>query len=383
MTARIMSENLVPLFTKHFGEQPAVIGSAPGRVNLIGEHIDYTDGWVLPFAIGYRAEVAISRRNDTKIVMLSAQKPDGEVFADLAHLAPDKNRGWAEYVLGVVAQLKITSGLNIVVDGNVPLGAGLSSSAALECAAAIALNELFQLNLSREQLALACQSAENNFVGMPCGIMDQAVSMLAQEHHAVLLDCKTLETQQIPLELEKAGLALLVTDTRAHHSLVDGGYAARRESLERVSSTLNVPSLRDVSLEELQSHKAELSEVDYRRATHAVTEIARVHAAVTALEQGDFATLGELLNASHKSLRDDYHVSCPELNAAVDAANAVGALGSRMVGGGFGGSAIALVPVAMLSGIRKSIAELFKAAGFQEPRFFVAQANAGAFAIKL
>ncbi|MEY4322330.1 MAG: hypothetical protein RL410_111 [Actinomycetota bacterium] len=383
MTPRIMSENLVPLFNKHFGHAPHVVGSAPGRVNLIGEHIDYTEGWVLPFAIGYRAEVAISRRDDSHVVLVSAQKPDHSVTADLNQLAPDKKRGWAEYVLGVVAELGVTTGLNIVVDGNVPLGAGLSSSAALECATAIALNELLDLNKTREELALACQAAENNFVGMPCGIMDQAVSMLAHQHHAVLLDCKSLETQHIPLELEAAGLALLVTDTRAHHSLVDGGYAARRASLEHVCDVLKAPSLRDVSLDELAMKKSELSETDYRRATHAITEIARVHKAVVALEKNDFERLGTLLNESHTSLRDNYTVSCPELDAAVDAANAVGALGSRMVGGGFGGSAIALIPTAMLTGVRKSIADLFRAAGFQEPRFFVATANEGAFAITL
>ena len=383
MSESILSENLVPLFTKHFGHSPQIVGSAPGRVNLIGEHIDYTEGWVLPFAIGYRAEVAISKRDDSRIVLISSQKPDQRVEVDATNLFPDKSRGWAEYVLGVVAQLGVKIGLNIVVDGNVPLGAGLSSSAALECATAVALDQLLGLNQSREYLAIACQSAENNFVGMPCGIMDQAVSMLAEEKHAVLLDCKTLETTQIPLELEAAGLALLVTDTRAHHSLVDGGYAARRASLEHVCATMNVSSLRAVTLNQLAAHESDLSDTDFRRATHAITEIARVHEAVAALEKNDFQLLGKLLNASHKSLRDDYTVSCPELDAAVDAANAVGALGSRMVGGGFGGSAIALVPTAMLSGVRKSIADLFRAAGFAEPRFFVATANAGAFAITL
>lgn len=377
------SEHLVQYFTSLFGSAPEVVGSAPGRVNLIGEHIDYTEGWVLPFAIDYRTEVAISRRTDQQVVIGSLQRRDNQISISLENLQPDAERGWGEYVLGVVAKLGISSGLNIAVDGRVPLGAGLSSSAALECATALALSELFALDHTREELALACQAAENDFVGVPCGIMDQAVSMLARENHALLLDCKTLESQHIPLDFKSAGLALLVTDTRAHHSLVDGGYAARRASLEKVSSILGVKSLRSVTLADLASHQDELSATDFRRARHAITEISRVHQAVKAMHANDFSELGTLINESHKSLRDDYTVSCRELDAAVDAANVLGALGSRMVGGGFGGSAIALVPIGMVNGIRKSITELFAAAGFEVPRFFVATAEIGAQSVRL
>lgn len=383
MSQGITSESLLQYFTELFGSSPEVVGSAPGRVNLIGEHIDYTGGWVLPFAISHRTQVAISPREDQQVILGSLQKRESQIAVSLMDLQPDASRGWGEYILGVVSKLGITRGLNIVVDGRVPLGAGLSSSAALECATAIALNELFELGHSRQELALLCQSAENDFVGVPCGIMDQAVSMMASANHALLLDCKTLETQHIPLNLEAAGLALLVTDTRAHHSLVDGGYAARRASLENVSAILEVESLRSVSLDELLTHKSALTETDFKRARHAISEIARVHEAVDAMKTNDFARVGNLINASHKSLRDDYTVSCPELDAAVDAANVLGALGSRMVGGGFGGSAIALVPVGMVNGIRKSITELFAAAGFQEPRFFVATAENGAYAVRL
>jgi galactokinase len=245
------------------------------------------------------------------------------------------------------------------------------------------LNELFSLGKTKSELALAAQAAENNFVGMPCGIMDQAVSMMAQEHHALLLDCKTLETLQIPLDLEKAGLALLVTDTRAHHALTDGGYSSRRTSLENSSRILGIESMRHATLDMIEMHASELGSTNYKRSRHAVTEIARVHEAVEALRVSNFAKLGELLNASHNSLRDDYTVSCKELDIAVDTARALGALGSRMVGGGFGGSAIALVPVGMLSAIREGIRQAFSAAGVDEPQFFVAQPNAGATASRL
>ena len=371
-------------FAAHFGSAPDVIASAPGRINVIGEHIDYSEGWVLPFALDYRTTVALRRREDSIIRLASLQRAGSVIEVSTENLTPDPERGWVEYVLGMFDALEIyknTSdlrGFDILIDGQVPVGAGLSSSAALECATGTALNAIFELGLSATEIALKAQYAENTFVGMPCGIMDQAVSMLATANHALLLDCKTMETTHIPFDVASRGLALLVIDTQAHHSLVDGGYAARRESCERVSAVLGLPSLRTATFDQIEAHRDDLSAHEYFRARHAVTEIARVHAAVDALRRSDFHELGKLLNESHVSLRDDYTVSCPELDVAVDSALAVGAMGARMVGGGFGGSAIALAPVGLLHAIQSAVSDAFAASNFKAPRFFVATPQAGA-----
>ena len=372
--------SIVEEFTRVYGRAPEVVGSAPGRINVIGEHIDYNEGWVLPYAIGYRTSVAIARRTDASINLESMQRAGKRVHASAAGLSPDASRGWAEYVLGTLVSLGALGGFDVLVDGNVPAGAGLSSSAALECATASAINLLLDLGRTPAELALAAQKAENEFVGMPCGIMDQAVSMMSKRAHALLLDCKTLETEHIPINLADAGLALLVIDTQAHHSLVDGGYAARRASCEEVCAILGVPSLREVTLEQIEARRGDLTETQFVRARHAVTEIERVHAAVAAMRAGEWNTLGELISASHASLRDDYTVSCPELDLAVVASMAVGALGARMVGGGFGGSAIALTHTGLIPAIESAVRDAFAASGFKAPRFFIATPEDGATA---
>jgi galactokinase len=281
-------------------------------------------------------------------------------------------------VVGVLRELDVPRGVDVYVYGEVPNGAGLSSSAALECAVAVAANALFGLGLGGVELALAAQRAENNFVGVPCGIMDQAVSMLAVADHAVLIDCRSLAVEQVPLGLAAADLALLVIDTRAHHELVDGGYAARRSACESAVSMLGVPSMREVDMRLIEVKAAVLGDERFRRSRHAVSEIARVHSAVSALQAGDWVELGRLLNQSHASLRDDYEVSCAELDVAVESAVAVGALGARMVGGGFGGSAVALVRVGLIDQVRTAVQQAYAAAGFKEPRFFAARAADGA-----
>lgn len=374
MTEKI--DEVAASFRDAFGTEPEVVASAPGRVNIIGEHIDYNDGWVLPFAIDFRTQVLLRRRDD-HIIRLASGIRSGEVLtADGRNLA--RTGKWIDYPLGVVRELGVESGLDIYVKGDVPTGAGLSSSAALECATASGLNLLFHLGRKRVELALAAQRAENEFVGMPCGIMDQAVSMLATADHALLLDCRSLQTTQIPLNLEAADLRILVIDTRAKHALVDGGYAARRESCEQVAAALQVPALRDIDLNQLLAASSKLDETGFRRARHAVTEMERVHQCVAALEAADFNRVGELLDASHASLRDDYEVSCPELDVAQAAAVAVGALGARMVGGGFGGSAIALVHTGLIPAVKQAVREAYAASGFTPPRFFVARPAAGA-----
>jgi len=370
-------------FEDLFGRKPEVISEAPGRVNLIGEHIDYSEGFVLPFAIADRTYAAIASRPDGLVRIASHQRKEKIFSIDINDVKPGSKGEWEKYVLGVLWSLGITSGVDIFVDGSVPAGAGLSSSAALECSVAVGLSNLFNLNLSLEDLARATQKAENDYVGMPCGIMDQSVSLMGKAGAALLLDCRDLSTETVPFNVADAGLELLIIDTQAHHALVDGGYAERRAACESVAAKLNIPSMRHLTLEVLESHRAEITDIEFIRARHAVTEIARVLDAVKALRASEFVTLGKLINASHISLRDDYAVSCPELDVAVDASLAAGALGSRMVGGGFGGSAIALVKAEDVAKTRDAVTAAFEARGFKKPRFFTSLPSAGASATRL
>lgn len=367
-------------FTALFGQSPEIVTEAPGRVNLIGEHVDYCDGFVMPFAINDRTYAAISKRTDRLIRIASKQRP-GEIFEiSLDRLAPEGEGDWERYILGVIWAFgdRIDSGLEILVDGGVALGAGLSSSAALECSIATGLNKLFNSNLSLPELARLAQRAENGYVGVPCGIMDQSVSLMAQAGNALLLDCRDLTTEQIPLDLASAGLELLIIDTRAHHALVDGGYAERRASCESAAKKLGIKALRDCSVSELESARSKLTELEYMRAEHVVNDIARVHATVELLKRNDFVSVGKILTESHASLRDRFEISCPELDLAVDTALAHKSLGGRMIGGGFGGSAIALFNVADIEPAKLAIAGAFKEAGYVEPRFFTSLPSSGA-----
>jgi len=365
-------------FEELFGRKPEVISEAPGRVNLIGEHIDYSEGFVLPFAIADRTYAAIASRSDGLVRIASHQRKEKIFSIDIHDVKPGSKGEWEKYVLGVIWSLGITNGVDILVDGNVPAGAGLSSSAALECSVAVALNQLFALNKTLQELARATQKAENDYVGVPCGIMDQSVSLMAHAGAALLLDCRDLSTESVPFSVADAGLELLIIDTQAHHALVDGGYAERRASCESVAAKLHIPSMRNLTLEVLLAHRSEVSEIEFIRARHAVTEIARVQEAVVALRASDFAELGKLINESHNSLRDDYAVSCPELDVAVEASLSAGALGARMVGGGFGGSAIALIQADNLVKTREAVTLAFESHGFKKPRFFTSLPSAGA-----
>jgi galactokinase len=367
-------------FEELYGRKPEVLAEAPGRVNLIGEHIDYSEGFVLPFAIADRAYAAIASRQDGLVRIASHQRKEKIFTIDISDVKPGSKGDWEKYVLGVLWTLGISTGVDILVDGTVPSGAGLSSSAALECSVAVALNTLFSLNKSKEDLARATQKAENDYVGMPCGIMDQSVSLMSEAGAALLLDCRDLSTESIPFNVADAGLELLIIDTQAHHALVDGGYAERRASCESVAAKLAIPSMRHLTLETLEANRDKLTDTEFIRARHAVTEIARVLDAVTALRASDFVTLGKLINASHVSLRDDYTVSCPELDVAVDASLAAGAMGARMVGGGFGGSAIALIKASDVEKTRDAVSVAFESQGFKKPRFFTSLPSAGASA---
>ena len=366
-------------FAELYGPQPEGVWSAPGRVNLIGEHTDYNQGLCLPIALPQRTYAAALAREDARLRVHSVQSGE-TVEVTLAEIGPGRPAGWAAYPAGVLWALARAGhavvGLDVVVDGRVPVGSGLSSSAALECAVAAAASDVFGLGLmhgpvSRAELAAACVEAENTIARAPTGGMDQSASLLCQPGHALLLDCRDGSTRQVGVDLAGSGLALLVIDTRAEHALVDGQYAERRRSCEQAAAELGVRSLRELSTQDLPEALARLSsDLLRRRARHVVTEIARVEAAVDLLEHGDLAALGDLFLASHASLRDDYEVSCAELDAAVVTATATGALGARMTGGGFGGSAIALVPKGLLGQVAAAVEVAFADRGFNPPQCF-------------
>lgn len=361
-----------------FGNKPDLISQAPGRVNLIGEHIDYNNGLVLPFAIDSVARCAIRVRNDSKIKLVSKQISGPLIESEISSLSQKNDPDWTRYILGVLWSLEINSGVEILVDSDVPQGAGLSSSAALECSVAYGLNEAFSLGLSGKELALSAQRAENEFVGVPCGIMDQMISILGKAGHALLIDCLDLTTKSVPVKFDSNNLKLMVVDTQAHHALVDGGYAKRRAQCEQVANIFGLSSLRELSMSNLQTKSGELEQELFARARHVVSEIERVKNAESALVRDDFKAFGELLDQSHNSLRDDYGVSCPELDCAVEVARTEGALGARMVGGGFGGSAIALVRDGDTGRIASAIERSFAKNNFKTPRFFDAVASEGA-----
>ena len=365
-------------FLETFGEEPDLVAAAPGRVNLIGEHIDYSDGFVLPFAIKDRTLVAARKRDDTTVRIASAQRRNKIVTVDIAKVKPGLKGEWERYALGVLWALGVKEGVDVLIDGHVPLGAGLSSSAALECSVATAMNHLFDLGFNLEELARLTQKAENQYVGVPCGIMDQSVSLMATQGSALLLDCRDLSTKNIPFDVASSGLELLIIDTQAHHALTDGGYAQRRASCESVVANLGIKSLRELTMGQLENSRDLLTETEFVRARHAVTEMKRVLDCVQALSDSNFARVGELINQSHVSLRDDYTVSCPELDTAVDAALAAGALGARMVGGGFGGSAIALIQASKTTETIKTIEKAFSNKSFKPPRFFTSLPSQGA-----
>lgn len=365
-------------FLETFGEEPDLIAAAPGRVNLIGEHIDYSEGFVLPFAIKDRTTAAIRKREDSTVRIASAQRRNKVVTVDINNVKPGLKGEWERYALGVLWSMGVKTGVDLMIDGHVPLGAGLSSSAALECSVATAVNHLFDMGFSLEDLARLTQKAENQYVGVPCGIMDQSVSLMATTGSALLLDCRDLSTRNIPFDVASSGLELLIIDTQAHHALTDGGYAERRASCDSVAAKLGIKSMRELSMTQLDSAKESLTQVEYVRARHAVSEMQRVLDCVEALSKSDFVKVGELINQSHASLRDDYTVSCAELDTAVDAALAAGALGSRMVGGGFGGSAIALIEASKTEETIKAVEKAFADKKFKAPRFFTSLPSQGA-----
>ncbi|MGV9302952.1 galactokinase [Nonomuraea sp. NPDC003727] len=364
---------VIEAFRGAYGAEPATVWRAPGRVNLIGEHTDYNDGFVLPFAVPWGVTAALSPRTDGTIRLLSLQSPGAPAVIETWESAT----GWTRYVVGVLAMLgSRVRGADIVIDGDLPAGAGLSSSAALEVVVGSALNEVYGLGMTPMEIALLGQKAENDFVGMPCGIMDQAASALSEEGKALFLDCRSLGYRAIPLDLAAYGLRILIIDTGVHHELADGQYARRRADCESAARKLGVAALRDVT--DLAGALAVLQGDERKRVQHVVTENHRVEAVIGLLRAKAVAEIGALLNASHLSLRDQYEVSAPELDVAVEAAIRGGARGARMTGGGFGGSAIALVAEERVPAVQEAVLAAYAERGWKEPRFLPATPARGA-----
>ncbi|PZG18430.1 galactokinase, partial [Micromonospora craterilacus] len=335
-------------FQTVYGEPPAGRWAAPGRVNLIGEHTDYNDGFVLPFALPQRTVAAAAPQSGDRWTVWSELTGETVAFGADEVAAPGRVTGWAAYVAGVVWALReaghAVPGAQLAIASDVPLGAGLSSSAALEAAVLTALVDLGGLDLPTEHQPRLAQRAENHYVGAPTGIMDQSAAIRCRAGHALFLDCRTERVEHIPFDLDPAGLVVLVIDSRAPHRHVDGEYAARRASCEKAAALLGVPALRDVPAADLDDALARLPDDDIRRRVrHVVTENQRVLDTVELLRAGQAGQIGPLLTASHASMRDDFAITVPEVDTAVDAALAAGALGARMTGGGFGGCVLALV----------------------------------------
>lgn len=370
------------LHQRTFGHEPEGVWSAPGRVNLIGEHTDYNDGYVLPMAIDYRTYVAAGV-SETPTIRVVSEAMSATAEVALGALDPSRMTGWSAYVLGVIwalgqsgVDLSVRPGLTLAVASDVPLGAGLSSSAALECSVALAVNDMWGLGLDGLELAGIGQKAENDGVGANTGMMDQMVSMLAQAGCALFLDCRSRAVSHVPLEFGAFGL--VVMDTKVSHQLAHSEYGARRTSCEKAARFFGSAALRDVTLEAIQASWGLLDDVTFRRARHIVTENARVLSALEALEQGDLAGFGELLNQSHQSMREDFEISSPELDLAVSLAQDVGALGARMTGGGFGGSAIALISRDRMGLLTATLEQEFSQRGWVVPIPVWVVASAGA-----
>ncbi|MFB7460823.1 galactokinase [Streptomyces sp. NPDC056188] len=371
-------------FVELYGAEPEGVWAAPGRVNLIGEHTDYNDGFVMPFALPHVTTAAVARRDDGVLRLHSADVPGGPVELRLDELAPESDRGWTAYPAGVVWALREAghevTGADVHLTSTVPTGAGLSSSAALEVVVALALNDLYALGLKGWRLARLCQRAENVYVGAPTGIMDQTASACCEAGHALFLDTRDLSQRQIPFDLAAEGLRLLVVDTRVEHAHSGGEYGRRRAGCEKGAALLGVDALRDIPRDGLDAALAELAgeEEVARLVRHVVTENGRAERVVSLLESGDIRAIGPILTEGHASLRDDFRVSCPELDLVVDTALASGALGARMTGGGFGGSAIVLTDTADVPTLTKAMEEAFTKAAHTPPRVFEAVPAAGA-----
>lgn len=371
-----LAEVAAQAFRDTFGSEPEGVWAAPGRVNLIGEHTDYNEGFVMPFALPFYAAAAASKAETWEFHSTYGEGSTVRA-ASLGGSATDGVDGWAAYIAGVAWALNATgypvAPARIAIHSDVPHGAGLSSSAALECAALMALADLYGHEIDRAEAARIAQKAENEYVGAPTGVLDQSASLLCTEGSVMFMDCRDLSREQVPFDLASEGLTMLVIDTNAPHRHADGEYASRRADCEEAARLLGVPFLRDAP-----KHARLEDDRLNRRLRHIVTENQRVLDTVAVLKRGTVAGIGDLLTASHASMRDDYEISCAELDSAVDAALGAGALGARMTGGGFGGSAIALVETAAAQKVEAAVIEAAAAKALPTPRIFTARAAAGA-----
>ena len=358
-------------FRERFGVEPQVIASAPGRMNLIGEHTDYNGGFVLPCAIDRRIAVAMGRAKDGGMLASSSFHQEASLREGSEW---QKSETWADYPRGVAWAMGVEEPFQAVFSGEVPQGAGLSSSAAIEAATALALDALLGLGMDRKDLAVACREAENGFVGVQSGIMDQYASLLCEEGSALFVDCRSLDAETVPFDPDAAGLTLLVCDSNVHHAHTDSGYNDRKQTCEDAAKALGVEELRDANENDLQRLEGE----ELKRARHIVTENARVLQAVDALRGKVYAELGRLMYASHASMRDDFEISVEEIDTFVELAREAGAAGARLTGGGFGGCAIALISSDTVGEFRERIRKTFEERGFEAPDFYEFTPAAGA-----
>jgi galactokinase len=389
MTLQELAAHAAAEFQKHHGRPPRWIVAAPGRVNVIGEHTDYNDGFVLPMAIEFYTIMVADKRADGKkvITFRSSSQPDATTV-DLSQSVKPGTPKWGNYARGVVAGFLARGinpeGLDVLLHSTVPPGSGLSSSAALEVATATLIETVTGNKIDPVEKALLCQKAENDFAGVPCGIMDQFISVMGRQDHLLLLDCRSRQTELVPMS--DPSVSLMIINTNVKHELTGGGYAQRRAQCETAAKNLGIPSLRDATGEMLERTKSKMNEVVFRRARHVIGEIERTVHAAEGVRASNWPAVGQLMYASHDSLRDDYEVSCRELDDVVEIAGDIGfkggIYGSRMTGGGFGGCAVTLVKTESVEAISQQIAVEYKKRTGIEATIFVSRPAAGATVIQ-
>ena len=387
MSLDLMAVRAAGLFTRCFGHPPRWLVAAPGRVNLIGEHTDYNDGFVLPMAIDRYILIAADVNTSGRVTLHNETTGETATFG----IRPKVERGepsWSNYVRGVIAgfqkRREKVCGFDAVIESTLPLGGGLASSAALEVATATLLESMSGQTLDPLEKALLCQQAEHDFAGVPCGIMDQFTSILAQTDHAVLLDCRSRTTTSVPMT--DPAVTVLVINTNVRHKLAESEYAKRRSQCEAAARALNVKALRDVTPAALEAARRQMEPVVFRRARHVVSENARTVQAAQAIQNSDWPTVGRLMYASHASLREDYEVSCPELDAVVEMAQTMGleagVIGCRMTGGGFGGCTVSLVKTDAVQRITRNVDPAYEKTTGQQASIFSSRPAAGARVLK-